>query len=173
MKGKHYLGIVVAATLALAGCTTNLSQKQYTQDKVMQVFDEPALFVKPFRYSGRTWFDTDKAILRPAGKAELDGLAQRLMNAKSQGLISNTNKVVVVGHTDSRASQAYNQKLSERRAASVAKYLSGKGIPASAIVAFGRGELQPVATNRTRAGMQQNRRVEIHIEGPAVRVVYN
>lgn len=173
MKGKHYLSIVAAVTLTLVGCAHNSSQRQYYQKQVMEVFDEPSLLVKPFRYSGRAWFDTDKAVLRATGRAELDALAQQLMGAKSRGLISDSNKVVVIGHTDSRASRAYNQKLSERRAAAVANYLTGKGIPASAIVAFGRGELQPVASNRTRSGMQQNRRVEIHIQGPSVKVVYD
>lgn len=172
MERKTYLSIVIAATLTLAGCASK-TQPQYYQDDVDRISDEPSMIVKPFRYTGRTWFDTDKATLRPQGKAELDGLAKQLMAAKDKGLITAKNKVVIMGHTDSRASHRYNQKLSERRAASVAKYLSEKGIPATSMLAVGKGETRPVASNRTRAGMQKNRRVEVHIQGPAINVVYH
>ncbi len=170
MERKTFLSIVIAATLTIAGCASN---NQYAQDDVERVSDEPSLVIKPFSYTTRTWFDTDKAILRPLGKAELDKLVTQLMEAKNKGLVSDKNKVVIIGHTDSRASYRYNQRLSERRAASVAKYLSGKGIPTMSMLAIGKGETRPVASNRTRDGMQQNRRVEIHIEGPGINVVYN
>ncbi len=166
MNNKLSLCIVAALMLSLTACTSN-------RHKEVVFTKEPALVIKPFRYSGRAWFDTDKAILRPAGKKELTALSAHLKVAQRKGLISRKNKVVVIGHTDSRASMAYNQRLSERRAASVAKYLSTKGIPTSSMVVFGKGETQPVATNRTRAGMQKNRRVEIHIQGPAINVVYD
>lgn len=161
MKTKLPLCIVAALTLALTACVR------------VQPLQEPALVAKPFKYSGRTWFDTDKATLRPAGKKELDALSGQLLAATNSGVISIKNKLVVIGHTDSRASYAYNQRLSERRAASVAKYLQSKGIPATSMLAFGKGKTQPVASNRTRAGMQKNRRVEIHIQGPAINVVYD
>lgn len=163
MKGK--ISLYVAVALLASGC----SHYHYHKTNV----DEPGLIAKPFRYTGRTWFDTDKAFLRPAGKKELDNLAQQLMTAQSDGRISAENQVMVVGHTDSRASHAYNQRLSERRAASVAKYLVSKGINTAAISASGKGKTQPVASNRTAAGMQKNRRVEIHIAGPSIKVVYN
>ncbi len=162
---KLPLYIVTTLTLGLFACTS--------PQKVIKFTKEPALVIKPFKYSGRTWFDTNKAILRPAGKKELTTLSTYLRQAKQQGLITTQNKLLVIGHTDSRASMQYNQKLSERRAASVARFLISKGIPSTTITAFGKGETQPVATNLTQAGMQKNRRVEIHIQGPAINIVYN
>lgn len=172
MERTIFLSIVAATALTLAGCASK-NQPQYYQSDVNEVFDEPSMIIKPFTYTGRTWFDTDKAILRAQGKTELDGLVKRLMHAKDQGLVTEKNKVVIMGHTDSRASHRYNQKLSERRAASVAKYLNDKGIPSRSMLAVGKGETRPVASNRTRAGMQKNRRVEIHIQGPLIKVVYH
>jgi OOP family OmpA-OmpF porin len=103
-------------------------------------------------------FDFDKSDLKPAGKANLDRFMSGLAGAKVSG-------ITVVGHTDSVGTDAYNQKLSERRAASVANYLSSKGVPAAAIQASGKGESQPVADNGTKAGRAQNRRVEVEASG--------
>ncbi len=99
-------------------------------------------------------FDTDKAILRPKAVAELNEFAGKMQQlGKSQ--------VFIVGHTDSRSSDAYNQRLSERRAASVAVYLNQNfGIIAQT---EGKGESQPVASNDTVQGRQANRRVSISI----------
>lgn len=97
-------------------------------------------------------FDTDKSDLRPEAVAELNEFGSK-MNALGK------KRVFVIGHTDSRASEAYNQGLSERRAASVAKYLEQNyGIVSQTA---GKGELEPVATNDTKEGRQANRRVEI------------
>ncbi|MEJ2322542.1 MAG: OmpA family protein, partial [Gammaproteobacteria bacterium] len=79
---------------------------------------------------------------------------------KSKGYSS----IVIVGHTDSVGSDAYNQGLSERRAASTADYLVSRGIPRDVITTSGMGESQPVATNETAEGRQLNRRVEITID---------
>jgi len=186
MDRKFYLSVTACGFL-LFGCSTyqaydvcESDQTRYSgqylpqyQGRVCVVFDEPDLVLTPFHYTGRAWFATDKAILRPKGKAELDGFVLSLQKAVQSGVISPANKIVVIGHTDSRASVAYNQKLSERRAASVADYLQQQGVPAASIVASGKSELQPVATNRTKAGRQENRRVEIHVNGDGIRVVYN
>jgi len=99
-------------------------------------------------------FDFDKSTLKPAGKANLDQFMAGLGGAKVSG-------ITVVGHTDSVGTDAYNQSLSERRASSVANYLSSKSVPADAIQASGKGESQPVADNGSKAGRAQNRRVEI------------
>ncbi|WGZ94718.1 MAG: OmpA family protein [Candidatus Thiothrix putei] len=103
-------------------------------------------------------FDFDKATLKPAGQANLDQFLSGLAGAKVSG-------ISVVGHTDSVGSDAYNQKLSEQRAAAVANYLAGKGVPAAAIQASGKGESQPVADNSTKAGRAANRRVEVEASG--------
>ena len=69
--------------------------------------------------------------------------------------------IIVDGHTDSTGSDAYNQELSERRANSVAGYLRSPGVDSRRIIASGFGESQPIASNSTRQGRSQNRRVEI------------
>ncbi len=119
----------------------------------------------PFALPASALFDTAKAILRPAGKARLNSLATQIQQAKQLGKIKNVTGVTVVGHTDSRGSKAYNQGLSERRANAVRTYLVQRGIPANIIQAYGEGEMNPVATNKTPAGRQQNRRVEVVIQG--------
>ena len=73
--------------------------------------------------------------------------------------------VIATGHTDSVGTDAYNQKLSERRAAAVKDYLVSKGIPAAKVTTVGKGESQPVATNKTKEGRQKNRRVDIEFKG--------
>jgi OOP family OmpA-OmpF porin len=68
--------------------------------------------------------------------------------------------VSIVGHTDSRGPKAYNQKLSEQRAAKVKEDLVKRGIDSSRITTVGKGEADPIATNDTDAGRAQNRRIE-------------
>ncbi|MBZ9664440.1 OmpA family protein [Pseudomonas sp. LMG 31766] len=75
----------------------------------------------------------------------------------------NKNGVNIVGHTDSTGSQALNQSLSQRRAQSVANYLTANGVPGQRISAYGAGPSQPIASNATDAGRAQNRRVEINL----------
>ena len=71
--------------------------------------------------------------------------------------------VKIVGHTDSVGSDAFNQKLSEQRAASVVSFLLGQGVAADKLSSEGRGESEPVDSNDTDAGRAKNRRVEIHL----------
>lgn len=102
------------------------------------------------------FFDTDKVDLTTAAKEKL--------NAYSRYLKSNENtSVKVTGHTDSTGSKAYNQNLSERRAAAVKTYLVETGISADRIETKGLGLTQPTATNSTKAGRAENRRVELEI----------
>ena len=103
-------------------------------------------------------FDFDKAVLKPAGQASLDQFMAGLAGSKVSG-------ISVVGHTDSVGTDAYNQKLSERRAGAVANYLVSKGVPAAAIQAAGKGESQPVADNGSKAGRAANRRVDVEASG--------
>lgn len=99
-------------------------------------------------------FDTNKSDLRPEAVAELNEFGDKM---KQLG----KDRVFIVGHTDSRASDAYNQALSERRARSVADYLNKNyGIVAQT---EGKGESVPVADNGTTEGRQANRRVEITV----------
>ena len=77
----------------------------------------------------------------------------------------NLEVVIAVGHTDSVGSDAYNQKLSIRRAEAVKGYLVSKGVEANRVYTEGKGEKQPVADNKTAAGRAKNRRVEIEVVG--------
>ena len=73
--------------------------------------------------------------------------------------------IIATGHTDSIGTDAYNQKLSERRATSVKEYMVSKGVSAAKITTLGKGETQPVATNKTKEGRAKNRRVDIEFKG--------
>jgi OOP family OmpA-OmpF porin len=103
-------------------------------------------------------FDFDKSVVRPDGKKSIDEALAKLNGVDLE-------MVIATGHTDSIGTDAYNQKLSERRAAAVKDYLVSKGIPASKITTIGKGESQPVATNKTAEGRQKNRRVDIEFKG--------
>ena len=103
-------------------------------------------------------FDFDKSVLKPAAKASLDSLAGKVKSLTLE-------VIVAVGHTDSIGTDAYNQKLSIRRAESVKKYLVSQGIEARRIYVEGKGESQPVADNKTTEGRAKNRRVQIEAIG--------
>jgi OOP family OmpA-OmpF porin len=109
-------------------------------------------------YAADAFFDFDKSVLKPAGKAKLDDLV-----GKVKGI--NLEVIIAVGHTDSIGTDAYNQKLSVRRAESVKAYLVSKGIEKNRIYTEGKGEKQPVADNKTKEGRAKNRRVEIEVVG--------
>jgi outer membrane protein OmpA-like peptidoglycan-associated protein len=102
-------------------------------------------------------FDVGSAAIKPQMRPVLDQFAQGL---------DPRMRVNVVGHTDSTGSPAVNDRLSLDRAVNVRDYLSGRGIDASRVLANGRGENEPVATNETAAGRAQNRRVEIFLSEP-------
>ena len=109
-------------------------------------------------FSADAFFDFDKSVLKPEGKAKLDDLA-----SKVKGI--NLEVVIAVGHTDSVGSDAYNQKLSVRRAEAVKAYLVSKGIEKNRVYTEGKGEKQPIADNKTKEGRAKNRRVEIEVVG--------
>jgi OmpA-OmpF porin, OOP family len=107
-------------------------------------------------------FDFDKAVLKPEGKAKLDELLGKLKAV-------NLEVIIAIGHTDSIGSDAYNRKLSLRRANAVKAYLVSKGIEANRISTEGKGESQPIADNKTKEGRAKNRRVEIEVVGSRTR----
>jgi outer membrane protein OmpA-like peptidoglycan-associated protein len=106
-------------------------------------------------------FDTGKYTLRPGAREKL---------AKVSGIILAypSLKLEVEGHTDSVGTDEYNMQLSENRASAVRDFLVQQGINTSSIAARGFGESQPVATNDTAAGRQQNRRVELVVSGDVI-----
>src|SRR5512133_2351712 len=109
-------------------------------------------------YAADAFFDFDKSVLKPEGKAKLDDLV-----GKVKGI--NLEVIIAVGHTDSVGTDAYNQKLSVRRADAVNAYLVSKGIEKNRVYTEGKGEKQPVADNKTAEGRAKNRRVEIEVVG--------
>ena len=109
-------------------------------------------------YAADAFFDFDKAVLKNEGKAKLDDLT-----GKVKGI--NLEVIIAVGHTDSVGTDAYNQKLSVRRAEAVKAYLVSKGIEKNRVYTEGKGEKQPVADNKTKEGRAKNRRVEIEVVG--------
>ncbi len=104
-------------------------------------------------------FDVNKAQVKQQFTGTLNSLAKTMSSYDK-------TSVVVMGHTDSDGSNAYNQALSEKRAYSVASYLNNHGVAASRIKTIAFGESRPIASNATAAGKAKNRRVEIKINAP-------
>jgi outer membrane protein OmpA-like peptidoglycan-associated protein len=107
--------------------------------------------------TNQTAFDTDSSSIKPGFHTTMDKLADVVVRYGKTTL-------TVVGHTDNVGSDSYNQKLSERRAVSVAQYLEQKRVNSMRLATSGKGETQPVASNASDAGRQANRRVEIYVE---------
>jgi len=101
-------------------------------------------------------YDSDSEAIRSDAGANLQRLAASLEEYSDTELL-------IVGHADSRGTEAYNQDLSARRAASASQYLGMQGVAASRVHASGVGEMEPVASNETPAGRQLNRRIEVAI----------
>ena len=118
----------------------------------------PVVAATKVTYAADAFFDFNKSVIKPEGKAKLDDLI-----GKIQGI--NLEVIIAVGHTDSVGSDAYNQKLSVRRSEAVKAYLVSKGIEKNRVYTEGKGEKQPVADNKTAEGRAKNRRVEIEVVG--------
>ncbi len=108
-------------------------------------------------------FDTGKYTLKPGAREKL---------AKISGIVAAhpTLKLQVEGHTDNVGSNEFNMKLSDMRAGAVRDFLMNQGIGSTSITAQGFGEEQPVSTNETAVGRQQNRRVEMVVSGDVIGV---
>ncbi len=100
-------------------------------------------------------FDTNKSVIKPAGRSSLDKLVREIKSTPD------VKEVHVVGYTDIRGTKAHNQVLSEHRAQSVKTYLTHKGV--HNVTAEGRGIADPVGDNKTAAGRAMNRRVEVEV----------
>jgi outer membrane protein OmpA-like peptidoglycan-associated protein len=106
-------------------------------------------------------FDSGKFTLRPLAREKL---------AKISGIVLAypSLRLAIEGNTDSVGTEAFNQQLSEQRAGSVRSYLTQQGVPESSTTATGFGKTQPIASNDTAAGRQQNRRVELIVSGEVI-----
>ncbi len=118
----------------------------------------PAVVATKVTFAADAFFDFNKSVLKPEAKAKLDDLVGKLKGISLEVIIA-------VGHTDAVGGDAYNQKLSVRRAESVKAYLVTKGIEPNRIYTEGKGKKQPVADNKTAEGRAKNRRVEIEVVG--------
>lgn len=121
---------------------------------------KPQTFVLNLNEADGANFAFDSAKLSDKSKAELDQLSNKVRASRVT-----PSAISIVGHTDSIGKTSYNQKLSVQRANSVAGYLAAKGMNKGVMRVSGMGETKPVASNKTKAGRAQNRRVDIRITG--------
>ena len=120
--------------------------------------EKPKPVAEKVTFAADVLFDFDKAVIKPEGKSKLDDISN-----KAKGV--NLEVVIAIGHADSIGSDAYNQRLSVRRAESIKAYLVSKGIEPNRVYTEGKGEKQPVVDNKTKDGRAKNRRVEIEVIG--------
>ena len=128
-------------------------------EPVAEAAPAPKVVTERVSLSAAALFAHDSADFHRDAQPQLDEFATRV-NA-----LSSIQSVNIVGHTDSSGSDAYNQGLSERRAASVKNFLIERGVDANIITTSGMGESQPAASNATAEGRAQNRRVEVSFTG--------
>jgi outer membrane protein OmpA-like peptidoglycan-associated protein len=107
--------------------------------------------------TSQTAFDTGSAEIKPGFYSTMDKLADVVIRYGKTTL-------TIVGHTDNVGSTEYNQRLSEDRSLSVARYFEAKDVNPMRLATLGKGESEPLASNSTESGRQANRRVEIYVE---------
>ena len=158
-RGAAIGGVVGAATGAIVGAMMDKQERELRQIEGVNVQrvgeDELKVTVK-----NDVLFDFNSASLRGASRDALNEMADVFQKYPD-------TTIRVEGHTDSVGSASYNERLSERRAGSVTRYLEGLGVRSSRIESVGRGESEPRASNNTASGRQLNRRVEIHVRANA------
>jgi OOP family OmpA-OmpF porin len=172
----YWTPAAAAADKAGCECDKDLLPKETCEQKVADAKQpaplppgkKPEIVGEKITVAADALFDFDKAVLRPEGKAKLDELA-------SKADAVNLEVILAVGHTDRIGSAAYNQKLSERRAAAVKEYLVGKGIEANRVYTEGKGKTQPTEATKDCKGnaktkaliacLQPDRRVDIELIG--------
>lgn len=162
-RTRTAVGVAVGATAGgVIGHSMDKKEEQLRQ--IASERDESEMEVTRVRedllrvsVSSEASFDFDSYKLKPEFKPTLNKVADVLYRDANQ-------RIQVVGHTDNKGSESYNQQLSERRARATADYLISQGVAASQIEVEGRGELEPRADNSTAEGRAQNRRVEIYLQ---------
>jgi outer membrane protein OmpA-like peptidoglycan-associated protein len=158
--GNTAMGAVIgAATGGVAGAIIGQKMDKQAAEMAKEMGDAEviregeAIVIK---FKEKVLFAYDRSDLNPTAKTNLDKLKNILLKYPE------TN-ITVIGHTDSKGSDSYNQTLSENRATSVTGYLSQVGVSSSRLIAIGKGESDPIATNDTEEGASLNRRVEFVI----------
>lgn len=154
--------------MAIAECDPDLAKKEAPKPAAAKPAAAPKPAAKKVTMAADALFDFNKATLRAEGKAKLDKLVTDIKGIKLEVIIA-------VGHADRIGKDAYNQKLSERRAAAVKDYLVGKGVEANRVYAEGKGEKQPTTAGKCGKSekktkqlidcLQPDRRVEIEVIG--------
>jgi outer membrane protein OmpA-like peptidoglycan-associated protein len=158
--GNTALGAIIGAAVggttgAIIGHAMDKRAEEMRQDLKGAKIERVGEGIK-ITFDSGILFATNSSDLQSTSRANLASLAKILMK------YPDTN-ILVEGDTDSQGSESYNQALSERRAEAVANYLKGQGVAGSRISTVGLGELNPIASNETVSGREQNRRVEIAI----------
>jgi len=163
-KGGLLVGAAVGAA-AGAGIGHYMDkQQQEMEDALAQEQENHDIEVQRLKDESLK-IDISSEISFDFGSAGLKSAFMPTLQKVSDILVRYPRTVIhVVGHTDSVGSEAYNMDLSRHRAQSVVNYFALQGISQSRLVAVGRGEIEPRATNETEAGRQLNRRVEIYVK---------
>ena len=159
-SGNNRTGAVVgaaagAAVGAAVGRRMDKQEQELRQIEGVEV-SRPSEGEIAVRLTSDILFDVNSYALRSASRTTLQDLARNFSQYPD-------NIIDVEGHTDSSGTDAYNQRLSEQRAASVADYLIDQGVAARNVTVYGYGESRPKSSNDSAEGRQLNRRVEIHI----------
>jgi len=158
--GNTALGTIIGAVVGgSAGAIIGRQMDKQAEEIKANVPDVEVVRVEEgivVEFSSSVLFAFDKSNLSNEAKANLDKLVIVLNNYKE-------TDIVIQGHTDSKGSEAYNQRLSEQRASTVSSYLASKGIVSSRLTIRGFGEMLPKYTNDTVEGRDKNRRVEFLI----------
>ncbi len=155
---RMHITTLVSRTSGIGGFSTALVPEDAgLEDRLAALGAEETETAVTIRLPGAILFDFDSAAIRPDAERTL-GEVVKVLRAYGD------RPARIEGHTDSIASEAYNQELSERRAAAVARWLEGHGIAGRRLRVVGWGETRPIAGNDTPEGRQRNRRVEVVIE---------
>jgi outer membrane protein OmpA-like peptidoglycan-associated protein len=155
-RGRGALIGAAVGGLAGAGIGHYLEQQKQEIDQIPDANVEQHGEALTVTFPGEVLFDSGSSSLSPGAFGRLDPLADTLNRHPD-------TRVIVKGHTDAEGSEAANHDLSERRADAVRSYLVAKGVAPARVTAVGLGESQPLVTNTTAEGRQQNRRVEIEL----------
>jgi len=158
--GNTAMGAIVGATVGgVGGAVIGRQMDKQAEEIAKEMGDADviregeAIVIK---FKEQVLFAYDRSDLNANAKTSLDKLRTTLLKYPE------TN-ITVIGHTDSKGTNKYNQTLSESRAAEVANYTSQNGIDKNRLTAIGKGETDPIATNDTKEGSASNRRVEFVI----------